>query len=215
MRGGWQIDNGRDGACTSALSIIVLQQIHAVVCLRPCNSFERAHSNRRLFTEAKGVYCLAGLNSLCIWEWMTQIKGYSLFPWPIFTFWFFLKLSVQVEQRQKCVLVLLWKCKIIVFIYHLNQQRNLTPTWLRGQDFDRSSSKNQRELHLKGQYYSEYCIHYICQRWEQNTGSMTITPWVYLLVNWWVPHRCKAVIWEVSEKRNTRKEAHFTGLIRL
>lgn len=147
-------------------------------------------------------------------EWL-KLKAIHCSHGQYLHFDFFLKLSVQVEQRQKCVLVLLWKCKIIVFIYHLNQQRNLTPTWLRGQDFDRSSSKNQRELHLKGQYYSEYCIHYICQRWEQNTGSMTITPWVYLLVNWWVPHRCKAVIWEVSEKRNTRKEAHFTGLIRL
>lgn len=46
---------------------------------------------------------------------MTQIKGYSLFSWPIFTF-LFKKAKRAGGTKAKCVLALLWKCKIIVFI---------------------------------------------------------------------------------------------------
>lgn len=112
-----------------------------------------------------------------------------LFTAPMANIYIFKKLRVQVEHTVKaeCAQALLWKCKITVFISWYIWQP------LKQQNKSHSNLVERPSLHLKGHCYIEYCccIHYICEQWEQSTGSMANTPRVYLLVSWWVSHRCK------------------------
>lgn len=97
MRGGWQIDNGRDGARTSVGAIIVWLQIHAAVRLKPnsilieqIQTADFYRSCRSLVSGPVWIHC-APEN-----EWF-RLKAFTTLMAIIYVF---IDPTVQVEREQ-------------------------------------------------------------------------------------------------------------------
>lgn len=204
IRGGWQIDNERDGACTSVLSIIILLQIHAVACsLNLYNSLIQHIQSADFYRSSSLVSSLVGLDSFFMWE-AQIIRLFTALVVKIYVFYRANSAGGKYCKAITCAgtpleiannSIYINTCCMTVF----QTARKLYSSLVQKEKVSISCIYQCR-------HYSKYCccIHHICQWVLWHTGNNFS---LYLFIGELVDSQVLADMWQVLEKRNSEEEA--------